>query len=139
TTIGTRVDIEGIHFSWPNGVEITNIYLEDQNEDTLLHAEHIYAGIDYKALFHGEIEIGSIELHNAIANISVSEKDSLFNFDYIITAFAPKDTTTQTTPAADSSAMDIDIGSIEILNTRFNYNDAVAGMQMHYSIGKLYV
>lgn len=138
-TIGTKVEVGGIYLSWPNGISIEELYLEDQNADTLLYAKYFYAGLDYKALLHAEIEISSLELQNSVLNISVSEKDSLFNFDYIINAFVPQDSIAQKDPAADTSAMDIDIGSIEILNTRFNYNDVVAGLQMSYSIGKLYV
>ena len=139
STIGTKVEIGGLYLSWPNGVSVKNIYLEDQQADTLLYAEHLYAGISYLSLIQGKIKISSVELENAVANIQVAEQDSSFNFEYIITAFAPADTlAVDTTIAADSTAMDIDIGSIEIINTRFNYHDKAAGMKMSYHIGRLY-
>lgn len=139
SSIGTEVSIDAIYLSWPNGITLKKLYVEDQQSDTLLYAEHFYAGLDYTALLHGEIEIGAVELENAVANIIVSESDSSFNFDYIITAFTPADTLPKdTTKAADTSAMDIDIGSIEIANTRFTYSDKSSGLNMHYDIGRLY-
>lgn len=133
--IGTKVEIGGIYLSYPNGVSIEKVYLEDQQSDTLLYTGLLDVSIDYFALLHGEVEISEVNLANATANISVN-KDTVFNFDYIINSFV-SDTATQAPADTSTSTMDIDLGTVNLRNVKFSYFSEPDGMSTAFNIGNL--
>jgi hypothetical protein len=93
--IKTKSSLDKIYISFPKNIVVEGFYFEDQKKDTLLSGKRLEVDIDLFKLLSNEVEINSIELENATANIS-RNKNAVFNFDYIIKAFAsntPKDTT----------------------------------------------
>lgn len=114
------------------------MYLEDQEKDTLLYTGELDVALDYSALFHGEVEISTINLTNAVANIAVN-KDSIFNFDYIINAFVPPNDSSITTDTTSSGGLAIDIGTLQLTNIRFSYNSLPDGLNTSFAIGSLTV
>jgi hypothetical protein len=116
--IETPVSIDNLEIGFPKKIILTGFYFEDQNQDTLAAGERLSVNINFYKLLSNTVEISSIELEGAVANIS-RNRDSVFNFDYIIEAFAtdqPQDTT---------AAMDISIGTVELDRIRFFWNDAI--------------
>ncbi len=116
--IETPVRIDNLEIGFPKKIILTGFYFEDQNQDTLAAGERLAVNINFYKLLSNTVEISSIELEGAIANISRNQ-DSVFNFDYIVEAFAtdqPQDTT---------AAMDISIGTIDLDRIRFTWNDEI--------------
>src|SRR5690606_21891038 len=71
----------------------------------------------------------SIALQGIVANVD-RDKDSVFNFDYIIKSFdsgQPKDTT--------ATAMEISLNRILIERTRIHFDDQISKNDLHVSIG----
>src|SRR5688572_19649847 len=98
--IGTEVRLDHISLSIPKKIVLTGLYLEDQRKDTLLYAGELAVNTDLFALTKHTIQLNDVDLTDFTGNIARSKKDSAFNFDYIIKAFAseeptpvPKDTT----------------------------------------------
>ena len=136
--IGTKVDIGGLYLNFPNGVSVEKLYLEDQQDDTLLYSGDFDVSIDYFALLHGEIEISEVNLTNVVANITVNS-DSAFNFDYIVSAFVTDSTLKQPTDTAAESALAIDLGVITLNNVRFSYQSDPDGIATAFKVGLLVI
>tara|TARA_R110002050_G_scaffold234801_1_gene370703 strand:+ start:7034 stop:12019 length:4986 start_codon:yes stop_codon:yes gene_type:complete len=136
--IETPVSISGIYLDFPNGVSIEELYLEDQEQDTLLYTGNFKVAVDYFALLHSELEVSNILLEAATVNLKVAS-DSSFNFDYIIQAFNSKSEEKVETDTSSSSGLSFDIGTIKLKNVRFSYHSEPDGMSTQYNIGELVV
>ena len=91
--IKTKTSLDKIAISFPKNIVLEGFYFEDEKKDTLLAGKRLEVDIDLFKILNNQIEINSVELEGVTASIS-RDKDSIFNFDYIIKAFdsgAPKD------------------------------------------------
>lgn len=115
--IKTPVAINRLEIGLPKKIIISGFYFEDQKQDTLLSGERLAVDISLFKLFRNTIELNSIELEGVVANIT-RDRDSVFNFDYIIEAFAgeTQDTTT---------AMTVSIDKINLDRIQFRIDDAL--------------
>lgn len=118
--IKTRVELQTIEIGLPKKVILTGFYFEDRQKDTLLAGKKLAIDISLFKLFSNELEINSVALTGVTANI-VRGKDSVFNFQYIIDAFAsdkPED--------KNSEPMKISVGKIALDDIRFKLDDAIS-------------
>jgi len=130
----TRVEIGRVYIGLPKKVVIEDVYVEDQQKDTLLTAGSLKMNIDIlKLLFKGEVDITSTELKNSVAKIKRQLPDTTFNFQFIVDAFVPKDTST----SSDSTASPIALGNVDLDNVRVLYNDVITGSDMETWIDHL--
>jgi hypothetical protein len=86
--IHTRVEIGHISLGLPKLLVLEDVYFEDQKKDTLIAGDKLkgrYHPVEIAAKY--KVEINEINLEGITAKISRGP-DSLFNFDYIIKAFA---------------------------------------------------
>jgi len=115
--IKTPVHINRLEIGLPKKIILRGFYFEDQQQDTLLSGERLAVDISLFKLLRNTVEINSIELEGVIANIT-RDRDSVFNFDYIIEAFAPEtpDTTT---------AMTVSIDKVNLDRIKFQMDDAL--------------
>ena len=118
--IKTKVSITKIEIGLPKKIILEGLYFEDQKKDTLLAGEKLAVDISLFELINNKVEINSIDLKGIVANIS-KNNTGVFNFDYIIKAFAsPKK------PKNDAPPMEFSIDKVNLDNIKFNYNDAVS-------------
>ncbi len=116
--IKTDVNIDRIEIGLPKKVILEGVYFESREGDTLLAGDKLAIDIRLFKLLSNEIEINSINLEGITANVK-RNKDSVFNFDYIIDAFAsdtPKDTT--------SAPMAFSINRVNLDRIKVTYSDA---------------
>ena len=118
--IHTKVAIGQIELGLPKKIILKNFYFEDQQKDTLLAGEKLAVDISLFELMNNKVEINAIDLQGITANIS-KNKNSIFNFDYIINAFA-----SPTKPKSNSPPMEFSIGEINLDKVKFNYFDVVS-------------
>ena len=115
--IKTKVILDRISVKFPKEIVLEGFYFEDQKKDTLLSGKRLEADIDLFKLLDSELEINSISLQNANANIS-RNKNGDYNFDYIIKAFESK---TPTDP--NSTPFKISVENVNLQNINFNFKD----------------
>jgi hypothetical protein len=118
--IGTDVDVERLTIDFPKKVVLEGVYFEGQNGDTLLAGERLAVDISLMKLLSNKVEINSIDLRGIYANIT-RDKDSVFNFDYILDAFAgktPKDTT--------AAPMEFSLDRVNLDRIRIKFNDQIS-------------
>ena len=59
-------------------------FLEDTKKDTMAYIGKLKVNIAFGDLFSNNIHIKSLALENVNANLNRTEKDSLFNFNFLL-------------------------------------------------------
>jgi len=134
-TLDTEVRIGGFTTDWRNAIVLKDVYMEDQQQDTLWYSQRL--GIDMKlwSLLQGEVNIGRISLEHATANLHI-RPDSSSNFGFIMEAFATDTTATQPADTASSSlAINLDVINLE--DVYVNFQDEAGGNWIKGRVGHL--
>ncbi len=135
---GTTFRIEHIKVSPINKAYIQGVYIEDQNNDTLLYAGEVSLRITDWFVFKNETPVlHYVGLKNVYADIHRESTSDEWNYQFIVDAFdtgKPKDTTKK-----ESAPVDIDLEKLELDNIRFFMNDAWVGSDLNLIVGKFYI
>ncbi|MBC5772689.1 translocation/assembly module TamB domain-containing protein [Pontibacter sp. KCTC 32443] len=132
--LNTEVKIGGFTTDWRNAMVLKDVYIEDQQQDTLWYSERLGVDMNIMGLLSGKIDISKIDLDQARLNLHI-RPDSSSNFDFLMEAFAT-DTTATTTPA-DTAAMAINLDIINLDNVRVSFNDEAGGNHIETHVGQL--
>lgn len=133
--IGTKVSLDHISLSFPKKIVLDGIYLQGQDVDTLLYAGKLSIDTDLWSLTQSEIQLNDVSLDNTIVHINRSS-EGVFNFDYIIDAFAGEPTTPQDT---SSSSWTFTVGDLELVNISAVYRDSTTGNNIRANVSELLV
>ena len=132
----TRVEIESVSISFPKSIVIEGLYLEDLNRDTLIFAGKTKVNIALYDLLKSRIAISSFSLSDVNLNLHNTKTDSLFNYNFLLTAFA--DTTVQVeADTVTASAWTFSIEDVDMENIRLRYDDNFGGMNVKASLKNL--
>jgi len=118
--IKTPVEIKRIEIGFPKKVIVEGIYFESRECDTLLAGEKLKVDINLFKLLRNKVEINSIDLQGITTTIK-RDKDSVFNFDYIIKAFASEEPKKE-----DSEPMQFSIKKINLDKIRVRFDDQIS-------------
>ncbi len=118
--IHTKVSIGHINIGLPKSIVIEDIYLESQSKDTLLYGHKIAADVSFIKLLDNKLAFNSVDLNGITANI-IRTKDSVYNFDYIIDAFASKEK-----PKKDSKPLLITFNKLNLDKVNLKFDDALS-------------
>jgi len=132
--IRTEVRLERISLSFPKKIVLTGVYFEDQAKDTLLYANELAVDTDLWGLLNHEIQLNQVQLDQLTATVNRSSQ-GIFNFDYIIKAFAGDTTVTDTT----SQAWIFSIYNVELGKSKIAFHDSLDGNFANVQIGELAV
>ncbi len=89
--VNTEVSIGSINLQLLNRVQLGEVYIEDQQQDTLLYAGRLDVRFNPFGLLKNKLQFNSIYLEDFTANVYRENPDATFNFQFIIDAFASKD------------------------------------------------
>ena len=126
--IKTKVSVDRIAVNFPKEIVLEGFYFEDQKKDTLLSGKRLEADIDLFQLLSSELEVNSVSIQNANANIS-RNKDGVYNFDYIAQAFESKKSTDP-----NSKPFKISIENVNLENVNFNFKDNFSRNDIHVKV-----
>ncbi len=129
--LDTKVEIGGLDITFPKMLVLEGVYIEDQTKDTLLAGRQLKVDIDLFKLLSNEIQINEINLNGITVKIKRQLPDTLFNFQFIIDAFASE----QAKPANDTTGMKMAIEKVIIDDTRVVYFDVVTGNDADIYLG----
>ncbi|AWA31463.1 hypothetical protein HYN48_09880 [Flavobacterium magnum] len=117
--IHTPVRIGRIELGLPKYVILEDVYLESQQKDTLLAGKKIKVDISLFKLFDNQVELNAVMLEGITANVK-RDRDSVFNFDYIVKAF-------DSGKAKDTSApMVFSLKKVRLDNINVRFDDAIS-------------
>ena len=115
----TKVAIGRIYIGFPKKVVIENLYVEDRQKDTLLSGGKLQVDIAMLKLLHSEVEVSQVSVADLTAKVKRVLPDTAYNFQFIIDAFASKDTVKS--DPSDTSGMKISVKGIELDRIRLIY------------------
>ncbi len=118
--LDTKASIGEIRLKLFTRVAITDIYIEDRKQDTLLYAHSLDVGLSPWNLMKGELKISGIDLDDFLINVNKNDSISDYNFQFIVNAFSSTDTTQVDT--ASTNGISISIEDINIKHGRINYD-----------------
>jgi hypothetical protein len=89
--IGTRVDLGGVRWLFPNDIVIDSLSIDDQEGEQLFSINSIAAKIEWMPLIkHGKISIRNLRIFSPHIVIYKSTPNSEANFQFLLDAFASK-------------------------------------------------
>ena len=121
----TKVEIGAVDYALPKWIEIKNIYIEDQNKDTLLYGEQLNADVDMFKLLRGNTDINKLVFKNILINITRKEADTAFNFQFVINAFTGNKPTTVVN--IDTAALKLTLDRLVFDNVGLKFKDDNGG------------
>jgi translocation and assembly module TamB len=121
----TRVRVGHLDISFFNSVTLKDIYLEDLRHDTLLSAGLIDVHLRMLGLLHNNLDINEIHLRDLTAKIQRPSPDTVFNYQFIVDAFAGPPAKKPDT--AKGKPMAMAIHKVLLDNIRLLYADSVTG------------
>lgn len=131
--IHTKVQIGHISLGLPKLLVLEDVYFEDQKKDTLIAGDKLKVDITLLKLLKNKVEINEINLEGITANISRGP-DSLFNFDYIIKAFAGEQKK-EVKPEDTTSTMKFSVDKIILDKINVKYKDVTTGNDVKFLLG----
>ena len=124
----TKVGIKNVSISFPKSVVVEGLYMEDTQKDTLFYAGKTTMNITLYGLLSKKIAISSLGLEDVTLKLYSTKTDSLFNSNFLITAFG--DTSKQKAAKPTPSQWIFRIDQVSLKNIRFSYRDEYTGMSV---------
>ena len=131
--IHTKVEIGHITIGFPKMLVLEDVYFEDQKKDTLIAGDKLKVDISMMKLLKSQVEINEVNLQGITAKISRGP-DSLFNFDYIIKAFAGENKK-EPKPEDTTSTLKISLDKVILDKINIAYRDATTGNDIKFLLG----
>ena len=134
--IQTKVEIGKLSIDFPKRIVLENIYFEDQAKDTLLAGKKIRVDIALFKLLNHTVELNYLELDGIRANIYRKGKDTVFNYQYIVDAFAGDQ---KATPTKASTPMTFHLDKIVLNQITTTFTDDFTGNDLYAFLGNFKV
>lgn len=134
---GTRAEIKEISLDWFQTIHVGGLYLEEPNGDTLVYIGSLSSNVHLMPLLQQTISIGTVEIDGLKGTITHNQKDSSFNFSFILNAFASEPSSTGEVEPETGDPMDFSIHGILLKEIDFTYNDQVSGMNLDLDLEAL--
>lgn len=99
-----------------NRIIIEDLLLKDKTGKEMLKVARLSAKFDILPLFKGKISISNVQLFGFNINLEKERPDSRLNFQFVLDAFASKDTVQK------NNALDLRINSLLIRRGKLSYN-----------------
>lgn len=135
----TEVLIAKLDYSIPDKFLLEGVFVRDLNKDTLINVQQLSIDMDMFALLKGKLAVNSLLLDGVNAHVYRPLPDTVFNYNFIIEAFAGNDTTTKATEPKDTTGkpFELDIAKVTLKNIRLRYDDATGGTYFSMNLGNL--
>ncbi len=101
-----------------------NVFIEDQNNDTLIFAEQIKGRLSLLKLLNRSVEINYASADNAVMNIKRNSNSTIFNYQFLLDAFK------NDTSSAQTFGFNLKQANLQTL--RMIYDDFYSGVVFSY-------
>jgi hypothetical protein len=113
--IHSKVSIGEIKYVLFNDISIRNLYVEDQQKDTLLFVSEADMHFKFWEFFQGKIIFTSAEFNHLYGNLII-DKAGKSNLDFVIKAF-------KSTSTKDTTHVEYQLKHFKLINSSFNYTN----------------
>nr|WP_321221950.1 translocation/assembly module TamB domain-containing protein [uncultured Psychroserpens sp.] len=133
----TKVELDKLFITFDGDLQLDGLFLEDTKGDTLVYSKSLEANIPLWKMINGQaIGVDALDWDGLRANIIRKDTIEGYNFQFLIDAFAPVDTTTVAVDST-STPLNIVIGNLNFSTIDVVFNDEVAGIDSRFKIGQL--
>ena len=81
--LGTQAKVGAMEYRFPARIAIKDVFIEDQQHDTLFYAGELYAAFRPIALFRHEIAFSGVRVKDVVANI-YRRRDGTWNYAFLV-------------------------------------------------------
>lgn len=135
---GTKVQLDRLFITFSGRIHLEGLYLEDQQGDTLVYSRELEAYIPLLPLIQGKgIDIRSVDWQGLRANVIRNDREDGFNYQFLIDAFAPADTTT--VEKDTTGGMELFLGDLHLQDFDVVFKDRVGGIDSRLQMDELLV
>lgn len=135
----TRIEVGYLGINFPNSVVLEGVFAEDLSHDTLVNIRRLEVNVDMLALFNSTLYVRNLELDGATIKLRKTLPDSTFNFQFLIDAFASKDSVPKEPQDTSGGGFKIRADELKLTNTSFLFDDSVEGSSFSTRAGLLHV
>ena len=132
----TTLSIGNIDYRLPNWIQLKDVLVLDQKNDTLLSGGNIFARINMLKLLSQNVKIGGLEFEKIVAHLRREAGDSTFNFQFIAKAFSGDDSEPHTVSQTDPIQLSVD--HLLLDDVRFAFNDKKEKQYFSAQLGHLF-
>jgi hypothetical protein len=143
--IESTFTIEKVAIRFPKAIGLEGIYATDMHGDTLLYAGSIFVDVNMMALMRSRVVVNSLELTDVAAYMKRMEPDTVYNYQFLIDAFAGdqaerKDTsqentdTIATTTNQNATGWSVKVKNVRLRNIRYQLTDYFSGIDLNVGI-----
>ncbi|NBV56432.1 MAG: AsmA family protein [Bacteroidetes bacterium] len=115
--LDVKVNINSLEINYFDFIRLNNLYIEGQNNDTLIYANQLSVDYNLQNLFKSEIELDKVLLNGGSVHIGVPKNKKSLNIQFLIDAFKPK------SPNPSKQSLPFTIHHLKLENTNFRYFD----------------
>ena len=133
--LNTRVEIGAIGLRFPYHISLKGLLLEDQQQDTLIRVGSLVVTLDMWKLLDRSIVLQEIQLEDA--TVYLHQKDSVYNYEFIVNAFSNPDAPTSPTPSSSPWTFETGLTSIRVKKVHFLMQDEDSASSTKAVIGLL--
>ena len=113
--LGVDVSIGKISLSYFDRLDAKDIYIADQNADTMIYVSNLEVNYDLFSFSNESIQFDDVLIDKGVINIGIKKDSSSLNIQHLIDYFTPPST------GKKGTAQIITFDKVEIKNTSFNY------------------
>ena len=136
--LNVDIQLEGITINFPTQVALLGLYIEDQQQDSLLYCGELGVDIAFYDLLNNDINVEEVEIDDLLVNVYRQQTDQKFNYEFIIENFTNSDTNSQTPADITASPWEFNLGEFDLENIRLNYEDDSARMNFNLDLVELF-
>lgn len=133
----TEVIIGNLDYGLPKFIVLENVLFRDEAKDTLLAARKIKININMLKLIRSTVDVNELNLEGIKAHIYRNRLNTVFNFDYIIRAFASKEPDTSSVKDTSSGGLKINLDRLVLNDIRFHFDDYAGGSRFALQLDTL--
>ncbi|MEE1095996.1 MAG: translocation/assembly module TamB domain-containing protein [Paludibacteraceae bacterium] len=115
-TMGANARIGSVAYQFPARLTLRDIYIEDQQQDTLLYLQEIYAHFNPLALRHDEIRFSHAKVIGGRAKMYEVDSTGVWNYQFMLDALQ-----TDTTGGGEPLGKAISVRDIQLRDLRLMY------------------
>ncbi|PSL35519.1 translocation/assembly module TamB domain-containing protein [Chitinophaga ginsengisoli] len=120
-------------------LELKNVYVADKSAKALLFSGSLKVRYNLLAFINNELQVNALEWDSVLVNVYRNQADSTYNYQFIMDAFAPKDTKPDTLSAETGTSLQYHLKDITLRQVRLRFADAKDGMTAIIHFKELHV
>jgi len=119
----TTVSLKRIDVEFFKTIVLEEFYIADQDQDTLIYADKLYANFKLLQIKNQVIDLNEIALEGGIFNLKTWADHKGSNYDFLADFFSPPHVDTVIIDTTTSEAWKINFDDVRLINSRFIYDD----------------